>query len=97
MAKTKSVIAPKIEINILNSGNISKENTPTPNSKINGNSTIEWPIAILIPDLVPSLNPYAMLAAKSGPGAITPDAEMAITNTANSKNCSIVDKSKPSE
>jgi len=90
IAKTKSVIAPKTEINVLNSGNISKENTPAPNSKINGNSTIEWPTAILIPDLVPSLNPYDMLAAKSGPGAITPDAEIMITNNANSKNCSII-------
>ncbi len=85
IAKAKSVIAPKIEMTILNSGKISKENTPTPNKTTNGNSTIVWPTAILMPDLVPPRNPYDTLAAKSGPGAMTPDAEIAITIIANSR------------
>ena len=84
-ANMKSVIAPKIEINVLNSGNISSENTPTPNKITNGNSTIEWPTAILIPDFAPSRNPYDTLAAKSGPGAMTPDAETTMTIIANSR------------
>jgi hypothetical protein len=86
IANRKSVIAPKIEIQVLNSGNISKETTPIPNKITKGNSTIVWPIAILIPDFVPSRNPYDTFAAKSGPGAITPDAEMTITITVNSRN-----------
>ena len=85
VANTNNVIAPKTEINTLNSGNISKENTPIPNKITKGNSTMECPMAILIPDFVPSRNPYDTLAANSGPGVITPDAEMAITITANSK------------
>ena len=88
-ANTKSVIAPKIDMIVLNSGNISNDNTPIPNKMINGNSTIAWPVAILIPAFVPSLNPYDTFAAKSGPGAITPDAEIIITNNVNSINCSI--------
>ena len=88
-ANTKSVIAPKIEISILNSGNVSKENTPIPNKITKGNSTSVWPIAILIPDFAPSRNPYDMFAVNSGPGAITPDAEITITNIANSKICVI--------
>lgn len=85
IANTKSVIAPKIEIQVLNSGKISKDKTPTPNKITKGNSTIVWPTAILMPDLVPSRNPYDTLAAKSGPGAMTPDAEIAITIIANSR------------
>jgi len=85
IANAKSVIAPKIEIIVLNSGKISKENTPTPNKTTNGNSTIVWPTAILIPDLVPPRNPYETFAAKSGPGAMTPDAEITITIIANSR------------
>jgi len=84
-ANTKSVIAPKTEIIVLNSGNVSKENTPNPNKIINGNSTIVWPIAILIPDFTPLCNPCTMFAVKSGPGAMTPDAEITITNTPNSR------------
>ena len=84
-ANANNVIAPKIEIKTLNSGNVSKENTPIPNKITRGNSTMECPIAILIPDFAPSRSPYDILAANSGPGAITPDAEMTITITANSK------------
>ena len=83
-AKIKRVIAPTIEMMILNSGNNSKEITPIPNKITNGNSTTVWPMAIFIPAFVPPLNPYVILAANSGPGAITPDAEIIITNTANS-------------
>ena len=57
LANPKSVIAPKIEIITRNSGKVSNENTPIPNKITNGSSTIEWPIAIFIPDLNPSLNP----------------------------------------
>jgi len=39
-----------------------------------------------MPDLTPSRHPYETLAAKSGPGAITPEDEITITNIANSKN-----------
>ncbi len=78
-----------MEIIVLNSGKLSNEKTPIPNKITNGNSTIVWPVAILMPDFPPSLNPYDIFAAKRGPGAITPDAEMTITNTANSRNCSI--------
>ena len=88
-ANTKSVIAPKIDMIVLNSGKISNDRTPIPNKIINGNSTIAWPVAILIPAFVPPLNPYDTFAAKSGPGAITPEAEIIITIIANSKNCSI--------
>ena len=35
-------------------------------------------------DFTPSLNPYVIFAANSGPGDITPDAEIIITKTANS-------------
>ena len=84
-ANTKSVIAPKMDIIVLNSGNDSKEKTPIPNKITNGNSTIVWPIAILRPALTPSLNPYDTDAAKRGPGAMTPDADITITNTANSR------------
>ena len=84
-AKTNSVTAPKIDTMILNSGNDSKEKTPIPNKITNGNSTMVWPIAIFRPALAPSLNPYDTFAAKRGPGAMTPDAEITITNTANSK------------
>ena len=90
-ANIKSVIAPKIEITVLNSGNNSRENTPIPNRITSGNSTIVCPIAILMPDFAPSLSPCAIFAANSGPGAITPDAEITITNTENSSNCSIFD------
>ena len=83
-AKIKSVIAPTIEIIVLNSGNSSKEITPTPNKMTNGNSTIVWPMAIFTPAFAPPLNPYVILAANRGPGAMTPDAEIIITNTANS-------------
>lgn len=38
--KIKSVIAPKMDIVILNSGNLSNENTPIPSKITNGNSTI---------------------------------------------------------
>ena len=41
------------------------------------------------PALVPSLRPYAMFAAKSGPGDITPEIEITITATANSASCII--------
>ena len=51
----------------------------------NGSSTMVWPMAILIPDLAPSLSPYAMFAANNGPGAITPEAEIPMTIMANSK------------
>ena len=85
-ANTKSVIAPKTDMIVLNSGNNSSENTPIPNRMTSGNSTIVWPIAILIPDLAPPLSPCAMFAANSGPGAITPDAEITITKTENSSN-----------
>ena len=40
VANTKSVIAPKMEIIVLNSGNDSKEKTPIPSKITNGNSTI---------------------------------------------------------
>ena len=40
IANANNVIAPKTEINVLNSGNISKENTPTPNKITRGNSTM---------------------------------------------------------
>jgi hypothetical protein len=40
-ANPKRVIAPKIDIIVLNSGKISNENTPIPNKITNGNSTIE--------------------------------------------------------
>ncbi len=73
-----------MDIIVLNSGKISKENTPIPNKITNGSSTIEWPMAIFIPDFTPSLNPYVIFAANSGPGDITPDAEIIITNMANS-------------
>ena len=85
VANTNNVIAPKTEIITLNSGKVSKENTPIPNKITKGNSTMECPTAILIPDFAPSRNPYDTLAANSGPGAITPDAEIAITIIANSK------------
>jgi len=64
---------------------ILEKKTPIPNKITNGNSTIVCPIAILKPALAPSLNPYDMFAAKRGPGAMTPDAEITITNTANSR------------
>ncbi len=83
-ANTKSVMAPKIEIIVLNSGKISNDKTPIPNKITNGNSTNECPIAILIPALVPCLNPYVMFAANNGPGDITPDAEIIMTIIANS-------------
>ncbi len=83
-ANTKSVIAPKIEIIILNSGKISSEKIPIPNKIINGNSTSECPIAIFIPALVPYFNPYVIFAANNGPGDITPDAEIIMTIIANS-------------
>ena len=83
-ANPKSVSAPKIDMIVLNSGKISKENTPIPNKITNGSSTIVCPIAILIPDLTPSLKPYVIFAVNSGPGDITPDAEIIITKTANS-------------
>ena len=86
VANTKSVIAPKMDIIVLNSGNDSRENTPIPNKITSGSSTIVCPIAILMPDLVPSFNPCATFAAKRGPGAITPDAETTITKITNSKN-----------
>ena len=83
-ANTKSVIAPKIEIIVLNSGKISNDKIPIPNKITNGNSTSECPIAILIPALVPCFNPYVMFAANNGPGDITPDAEIIMTIIANS-------------
>ena len=85
IANTNSVIAPKIEIDALNSGNISNDNTPNPNKITKGNSTMACPMAILIPDFAPPRNPYDTFAANNGPGAITPDAEMTITVIANSK------------
>ena len=84
VANAKSVIAPKTEIQVLNSGKTCREKTPIPNKITKGNSTIVWPTAILMPDLVPSRNPYDTFAANSGPGAITPDAEITITIIANS-------------
>ena len=39
-----------------------------------------WPTAIFIPEIFPSRNPYITFAANSGPGDITPDAEITITN-----------------
>ena len=83
-ANTKSVIAPKTEMISLNSGNISSDKIPIPNKITRGNSTSEWPIAILIPALLPCFNPCVIFAANNGPGDITPDAEIIITIIANS-------------
>ena len=38
------------------------------------------PIAIFIPEIFPSRNPYITFAANNGPGDITPDAEITMTN-----------------
>jgi hypothetical protein len=38
-----------------------------------------------MPALVPSLNPYDTVAAKRGPGDMTPDVEITMTNNANSR------------
>ena len=84
-AKTKSVIDPKMEIITLNSGKDSKEKTPIPSNTTSGNSTIVWPIAIFKPALEPSLSPYDTFAAKRGPGAMTPEAEITMTKTAKSR------------
>jgi len=88
--KIKSVIAPKIDIIVLNSGNISNENTPIPSKITNGNSTIVCPTAILIPVFVYPCVPDETFVTKSGPGIITPDAEIIITRTANSINSHIL-------
>lgn len=73
-----------MEIAVLNSGKISKENTPIPRKITRGNSTIVWPMAIFTPDLMPSFRPKTTFAANNGPGVITPDAEIIITDTTKS-------------
>ncbi len=79
-ANPKSPAAPKIVIIVLISGALSIETSPNPRIMIKGNSTIVWPTAILIPEIFPSRSPYIRFAAKRGPGDITPDAEIIMTN-----------------
>ena len=74
-----------MDIVVLNSGNNSSENAPTPKRTIRGNSTIVCPNATFMPDFVPPLMPQAIFAANSGPGDMTPEAEIMMTTSANSK------------
>jgi len=68
----------------LNCGKVANEIAPIPRSMISGNSTIVCPNAILIPVFHPPLMPYATLAAKRGPGDMTPETEIVMTVNANS-------------
>ena len=83
-AKQKRLRAPSMDTYSLNCGNAESEIAPTPSSTTRGNSTIVWPYAILKPVFHPPLMPYAIFAAKSGPGDMTPDTEIVITIAANS-------------
>jgi len=80
IANPNNPMAPNIVIIVLISGILSIEKNPTPNNNIKGNSTMVCPIAIFIPEILPSRNPYITFAANNGPGDITPDAEITMTN-----------------
>ncbi len=63
--------------------------SPAASRIISGSSTTVWPYATFRPALAPCHVPYSMLVKKRGPGAKTPDAEMAITSTPKSSRSGI--------